>query len=91
MKKEIFYCDICNNEVSDLALIKESIPIINKIYVTGGRGNVKLAYMGEALEFEKQELCPECMQKYKQLWTHYMARLAQDWKRQTELIKSEIK
>ena len=91
MKKEIYYCDICEKEVSSLDLTKMVIPIINKIYATGGRSNVKLAYMGESLEFEEQELCPACIQIYNQKYTKYATLFAQEWKYQTDIIKNETK
>jgi len=89
MKKETFYCDICNKEISELDLTKKFIPVINKIYATGGKSNIKLAYMGEALEFEEKELCSKCLQIHDQEFTKYATMFAQGWKIQVDFIKSQ--
>jgi len=91
MKKEIFYCDVCNKEMSELDLTKKVIPVMNKIYATGGRSNVKLAYMGEVLEFEEKELCLECIQIHDQIYTKYATMFAQGWKIKVDFIKNNIK
>ena len=41
MKKETYYCDVCNKKINELDLTKKVIPVINKIYATGGRSNIK--------------------------------------------------
>ena len=91
MKKETYYCDVCNKKINELDLTKKVIPVINKIYATGGRSNIKLAYMGEALEFEEKELCPECLQIHDQKYTKYTTLFAQEWQGQGDKIKKKIK
>jgi len=91
MKKETYYCDICNKEVNNSNLTKKTIPVINKIYATGGRGNIKLAYMGEVLEFEEQELCPECILIHDQIFAKISTIFAQEWLVQVDKIKNTIK
>ena len=87
MKKELYYCDMCKKEVQDFEIVKESIPIINELYATGGAGNIKLAYLGESLNFEEKDLCAECKEKYEHIWTKGMMLIAQTWKQQIDLIK----
>lgn len=78
-QKTTYFCDNCKKETNKTNLLKEKIPFINELCVTGGIGNKNVFYLEDELKFEELELCPTCYKKYKQIWTDAMVKLANEW------------
>lgn len=41
MKKELYFCDKCDKEIKQHEVTTKEIPLIQDLYVTGGKGNTK--------------------------------------------------